>query len=185
MPHFCSPSRSSTASYSQETKTADVRFVTKVVIKYLRLCIFVPPIPYKTCYFAFIFQHLADAFTTVEGQRKEEYKLNSKAVQFTPSIFSKSAQTQLQKTVIWWKSIGIQTCLPCQHEIRDAVKDVVEGLVLNVENQFIDDALNRESVYSNTSKSEYETKYDTEYEPDSSFQLDQLTCLSDDQFSEQ
>ena len=27
--------------------------------------------------------------------------------------------------------------------------------------------------------------YDTEYEPDSSFQLDQSTCLSDDQFSEQ
>ena len=91
LPHFCSPSRSSTVSYSQETKTADVRFVTKVVIKYLRLCIFVPPIPYKTCYFAFIFQHLADAFTTVEGQRKEEYKLSSKAVQFTPSISSKSA----------------------------------------------------------------------------------------------
>ena len=189
MPHFCSPSRSSTASYSQETKTADVRFVTKVVIKYLRLCIFVPPIPYKTCYFAFIFQHLADAFTTVEGQRKEEYKLNSKAVQFTPSIFSKSAQTQLQKTkhksvntVIRQKSIGIQTCLPCQHEVKGAVKDTVEELVLNVENQFIDDAFDRESV--NTSKSEYETEYDTEYEPDSSFQLDQSTCLSDEQVLE-
>ena len=96
MPHFRSPSR--LISYSQETKTADVRFVTEVVIKYLRLCIFVPLIPYKTCYFAFIFQYLADAFTTVEGERKEEYKLSSKAVQFTPSIFSKSAQTQLQKT---------------------------------------------------------------------------------------
>ena len=116
--------------------------------------------------------------------------LNSKAVQFTPSIFSKSAQTQLQKTkhksvntVIRQKSIGIQTCLPCQHEVKGAVKDTVEELVLNVENQFIDDAFHRESV--NTSKSEYETEYDTEYEPDSSFQLDQSTCLSDDQFSEQ
>ena len=190
MPHCCSPSRSGTVSYSQETKTASIRFVTEVVKKYLRLCTFVPPIPYKTYHFAFIFQHLADAFTTVEGQRKEEYKLNSKAVQFTPSIFSKSAQTQLQKTkhkslntVIRQKSIGIQTCLPCQHEIKGAVKDTVEELVLNVENQFIDDAFDRESV--NTSKSEYETEYDTEYEPDSSFQLDQSTCLSDDQFSEQ
>ena len=54
-----------------------------------------------------------------------------------------------------------------------------------MENQFLDDAFDRESVYSNTSKSEYETEYDTEYEPDSSFQLDQSTCLSDDQFSEQ
>ena len=98
LPHFCSPSRSSTVSYSQETKTADVRFVTEVVIKYLRLCIFVPPILYQTCYFAFIFQHLANAFTTVERKQKEEYKLNSKAAQFTLSIFSKSAQTQLQKT---------------------------------------------------------------------------------------
>ena len=64
---------SSTVSYRQETKTADVRFVTKVVIRYLQQCIFVNPIPYKTCYFAFISQHLADAFTTDEGQRKEEY----------------------------------------------------------------------------------------------------------------
>ena len=54
-----------------------------------------------------------------------------------------------------------------------------------MENQFLDDAFDCESVYSNTSKSEYETEYDTEYEPDSSFQLDQSTCLSDDQFSEQ
>ena len=72
-------------------------------MKYLRLCIFVPPIRYKTCYFAVTFQHLADntladAFTTVERQRKEEYKLNSKAVQFTPTIFSISTQMQLQKT---------------------------------------------------------------------------------------
>ena len=101
--------------------------------------------------------------------------LNSKAVQFTPSIFSKSAQMQLQKmkqslnTVIWQKSIGIQTCLPCQHKIKDAVKDIVEELVLNMENQFLDDAVDCESVYSNTSKSEYETEYDTEYEPGSSF----------------
>ena len=50
-----------------------------------------------------------------------------------------------------------------------------------MENQFLDDAIDRETVYSNTSKSEY----DTEYEPDSSFQLDQSTCLSVDQFSEQ
>ena len=101
--------------------------------------------------------------------------LNSKAVQFTPSIFSKSAQMQLQKmkqslnTVIWQKSIGIQTCLPCQHKIKDAVKDIVEKLVLNMENQFLDDAVDCEGVYSNTSKSEYETEYDTEYEPGSSF----------------
>ena len=88
-------------------------------------------------------------------------------------------------TVIWQKSIGIQTCLPCQHEIKDAVKDIVEEIVLNMENQFLDDAFDCESVYSNTSKSEYETEYDTEYEPDSSFQLDQSTCLSDDQFSGQ
>ena len=54
-----------------------------------------------------------------------------------------------------------------------------------MENQFLDDAFDRESVYSNTSKSEYETEYDTEYEPDSSFRLDQSTCLSVDQFSEQ
>ena len=58
--------------------------------------------------------------------------------------------------------------------MKDAVKDVVEELVINVENQFLDDAFDRQSVYSNTSKSE----------PDSSFQLDQSTCLSDDQFSE-
>ena len=88
-------------------------------------------------------------------------------------------------TVIWQKSIGIQTCLPCQHEIKDALKDIVKELVLNVENQFLDHAFDRESVYSNISKSEYETEYDTEYEPDSSFQLDQSTCLSDDQFSGQ
>ena len=54
-----------------------------------------------------------------------------------------------------------------------------------MENQFLDDAFDRESVYSNTSKSEYENEYDTEYEPDSSFQLGQSTCLSYDQFSEQ
>ena len=54
-----------------------------------------------------------------------------------------------------------------------------------MENQFLDNAFNRESVCSNTSKSEYETEYDTEYEPDSSIQLDQSTCLSDDQFLEQ
>ena len=69
-------------------------------------------------------------------------------------------------TIIRQKSIGIQTCLPCQHEIKD-------------------DAFDRKSVYSNTSKSEYETEYDTKYEPDSSFQFNQSTCLSDDQFSEQ
>ena len=193
MPHFCSPSRSSTVSHSQETKTADVRFVllTEDVKKHSRLCIFVPPIRYKTCYFTFTFQHLADVFTTVERQQKEEYKLNSKAVQFTPTIFSKSFLTQLQKmklksvnTVIRQKCIGIQTCLLCQHEMKDAVKDVVEELVINVENQFLDDAFDRQSVYSNTSKSEYESEYDTECEPDSSFQLDQSACLSDDQFSE-
>ena len=95
MPHFRSPSR--LISYSQETKTADVRFVTEVVIKYLRLCIFVPLIPYKTCYFAFIFQYLADAFTTVEGQRKEEYKLSSKAVQFTPVFFQRVPKHNFKK----------------------------------------------------------------------------------------
>ena len=65
------------------------------------------------------------------------------------------------------------------------MKDIVKELVLNLENQFLDHAFDRESVYSSTSKSEYETEYDTEYEPDSSFQLDQSTCLSDDQFSGQ
>ena len=50
-----------------------------------------------------------------------------------------------------------------------------------MENQFLDDAFDCESVYNNTSKSEY----DTEYEPDGSFQLDQPTSLSGDQFSEQ
>ena len=128
-------------------------------------------------------------------QLKDSEKKNTNSIlklyNLLPVFFQRVPKRNFKKrnksvnTVIWWKSIGIQTCLPCRHEIRDAVKDVVEGLVLNVENQFIDDALNRESVYSNTSKSEYETKYDTEYEPDSSFQLDQLTCLSDDQFSEQ
>ena len=118
----CSPLRSSTISHSPETKTADARFVllTELVIKYLRLCIFVPSsIRYKTCSFAFTFQHLADAFTTVETQQKEEYNLNSKTVQFTATIFSKSTQMQLQKTkdksvntVTQQKSIGIQTCLP-------------------------------------------------------------------------
>ena len=54
-----------------------------------------------------------------------------------------------------------------------------------MENQFLDEAFDRESVYSNTSNSEYKTEYDTEYEPDSSFQLDQSTCLSNDHFSEQ
>ena len=49
-----------------------------------------------------------------------------------------------------------------------------------MENQFLDNAFDRESVYSNTSKSEYEAEYDTEYEPDSSIQLDQSTCLIDD-----
>ena len=96
-----------------------------------RLCTCVPPIRYETCYFAFTFQHLANAFTTVERQQKEEYKFNSKAVQFTPTIFSKSTQTQLEETnhksvntVIQQKSIGIQTCLPCQHEIKDALTDI-------------------------------------------------------------
>ena len=129
---------------------------------------------------------------TVERQRKEEYNLNFKAAQFTATIFSKSTRMQLQKTkhnsvntVIRQKSITIQICLPCQQEFKDAVKDIVELLVLNVENQFVDDAFDRESVYSNTSKSEYETEYDTECETDSSFQLDQSTCFSYDQFSEQ
>ena len=45
-------------------------------------------IRYEPCY-------LADTFNTVERQHKEEYKLNSKAVQFSPSIFSKCTQTQL------------------------------------------------------------------------------------------
>ena len=83
-------------------------------------------------------------------------------------------------TVIRKKGVGIQTCLPCQHEIKDAVTDVVEELLLNVENQFLDDALDSESIYNNTSKSEYENEYDTEYEPDSSSQLDQSTCLTND-----
>ena len=42
-----------------------------------------------------------------------------------------------------------------------------------MESQFLDDVFDLESVYSNTSKFEYETEYDTEYEPDSGFQLDQ------------
>ena len=57
-------------------------------------------------------------------------------------------------TVIREKSIGIRI-LPCQHEIKDAVQDIVEELVLNEENQFLDYTLDRESVYSNTSKSGY------------------------------
>ena len=86
---------------------------------------------------------------------------------------------QLQKTklksvntIIRQKSIGIQTCPPCQQKIKDVIKNILEELVLNVENLFLEDAFDCESVYSNTSKSEY----DTEYEPDSSFQLDQSTC---------
>ena len=71
--------------------------------------------------------------------------------------------------VIRQKSIGIQTCLPYQHEIKHAVKYIFAELAWNVENQFLDDAFDRESVYSNNSKSEYETEYDTEYEPDNSF----------------
>ena len=50
-------------------------------------------------------------------------------------------------TVIRQKSIEILTCLPCQHEIKHAVKDIVEELDLNVENQFLDDAFARESVF--------------------------------------
>ena len=50
-------------------------------------------------------------------------------------------------TVIRQKSIEIPTCLPCQHEIKDAVKDIVEELDLNVENQFLDDTFDRESVF--------------------------------------
>ena len=53
-----------------------------------------------------------------------------------------------------------------------------------MENQFLDDAFDHDSVHSNTSKSESESEYDTEYEPDNSFWLDQSNCLSDDQFSE-
>ena len=90
-------------------------------------------------------------------QKKEEHKLTSKTVQFTPTIFSKSTQMQLQETndksvntVIWQKSIGIQTCLPCQQEIEDAITDLVEELVLNVEKQFPHDPFNRGSVHSNT-----------------------------------
>ena len=45
-----------------------------------------------------------------------------------------------------------------------------------MENQFLDDAFTRESVFSNISKSEFETEYDTEYEHDSSSKLDQSTC---------
>ena len=73
------------------------------------------PIQYKTCYFAFTFQHLADTITTMKRQQKVKYKLNSKAVQFTPTFYShisKSTQTQLQKTkhksvniVAWQESI--------------------------------------------------------------------------------
>ena len=86
---------------------------------------------------------------------------------------------------MWQKSIGIQTYLPCQHDIKDIViKGIVEELVLNVENQFLDDAFDYDNVHSNTSKSESESEYDTEYEPDNSFRLDQSNCLSDDQFSE-
>ena len=63
-----------------------------------------------------------------------------------------------------------------EYEITDAMKNIVKELVLNVENQFLDDAFTRESVFSNISKSEFETEYDTEYEPDSSSKLDQSTC---------
>ena len=108
-------------------------------------------IRYEPCYFALTFQHLADTFNTVERQHKEEYKLNSKAVQFSPSIFSKCTQTQLQEknresgnAVLRQKNIEIQTCLFCQLEIKDAVTDIVEELVLNVEHQFLDDAFDRE-----------------------------------------
>ena len=108
--HFCSSSRSSTVSRSQETKTADVRFVllTELVIKYLRLCIFAPLILYKKCYFAFTFQHLADAFTTVERQRKEEYNLNSKAVQFIATIFQRVPKLNFKKRNIsqWMQLYG-------------------------------------------------------------------------------
>ena len=193
MPHSCSPLRSSTVSYSQEIEKADVRFVLiiEVVLKYSRLCLYVSPKQYETCYFAFTYQHLADALTTTERQHKEEYKLNFEAVQFTPTIFSKSTQTQLEETnhksvntAIRQKNTGIQTCLRYQHEIKVDVADIVEELVLNVENYFLDHAFDHESVYSNTSISEYETEYDTEYESEGSFQLDHSTCLSDDQFSE-
>ena len=174
MPRFCSPLHSSTISYSQETKKADVRSasLTEVVIIYSQLCISVCPIQYETCYFAFTFQHLADALTIVEKKQKEEYKLNSKAVQSTLTIFSKSNQRQLQETnhkslntVVQQKSIGIQTCLSCQHKIKDTVTNIVEELVLNVENQFLVDVFDCENVYSNTSKSEYKTEDDTGYEP--------------------
>ena len=195
MPHFCSPSRSSTVSHSQETKTADVRFVllTEVVKKYSWLCIFVPPIRNKTCYFTFTFQHLADAFTTVERQQKEEYKLNSKAVQLIyshhffkefPNATSEN-ETEVSEysytTERYWNTdlSSLSTRNERFHKICR------RELVLNVENQFLDDAFDCESVHGNTSKSEYKTEYDTEYEPDSSFQLHQSICLSDDQFSEQ
>ena len=72
-----------------------------------------------------------------------------------------------------------------EYEITDAIKNIVKELVLNVENQFLDHAFTRDSVFSNTSKSEFETEYGTEYKPDSSSKLDQSTCQSYDQFSEQ
>ena len=74
---------------------------------------------------------------------------------------------------------------PVNTTLKIVVKGILEELVLNVENQFLDDTFDRDSVHSSTSKSESKSEYDTEYEPDNSFQLDQSTCLSDDQFSEQ
>ena len=50
------------------------------------------------------------------------------------------------------------------YQINNAVTDIAKELVLNLENQFLDDAFDRENVYNNASTSEYET----EYEPDNS-----------------
>ena len=72
-------------------------------------------------------------------QLKDSKKKNTNSILklyhlLTP--FFKSTQMQLQKTkhksvniVIRQKSIGIRTCLPCQHEIKHAVKHIFAELV--------------------------------------------------------
>ena len=75
-------------------------------------------------------------------------------------------------TVTRHQSVGIQTRLPCQHEIKDAKTDVIEELVQHVENLIPDDTFDPAKGFCReANKSEFETEYQTEYEPDCSFQF--------------
>ena len=74
------------------------------------------------------------------------FEINTKSTQHNPELSTKGTQTSViikkdnckntAATVVKKKSIGIQTSLPCEHEIKDTVADVMKDLVTTVEGQF-------------------------------------------------